>query len=41
MRGMQLTRMHISICAPKSRREQDVYKAELIASGKNPYPLPN
>jgi hypothetical protein len=31
---------YITLCA-QNRREQDVYKAELIASGKNPDPPPN
>jgi hypothetical protein len=31
---------YLTLCA-QNRREQDVYKAELIASGKNPNPPPN
>jgi hypothetical protein len=31
---------YLTLCA-QNRREQDVYKAELIASGKNPDPPPN
>jgi hypothetical protein len=31
---------YLNLCA-QNRREQDVYKAELIASGKNPNPPPN
>jgi hypothetical protein len=34
------TNEHLILCA-QNRREQDVYKAELIASGKNPNPPPN
>jgi hypothetical protein len=31
---------YLTLCA-QNRREQDVYKAELVASGKNPNPPPN
>lgn len=38
--GAAHTDEYLSLCA-QNRREQDVYKAELIASGQNPDPPPN
>jgi hypothetical protein len=41
MRGMQRTLTNILPIALKIGASRDVYKAELIASGKSPDPPPN